>query len=84
MKTRESQVFFCVVYDTAAKKTIWYNKIWKPSDLAKYLNGKGKGWQWVRSYIRKQDYLSNPDNYYAIFDKDNPVTEFTYKSFQNK
>lgn len=84
MKTRESQGFFCVVYDTVAKKTVWYNKTWNPSKLADYLSNKGKEWLWIKSYIKKQDYFSNPDSYYAIFDKDNPITNFNYKPFQNK
>jgi len=84
MKTRESQGFFCVVYNTADKKTIWYNKTWNPSKLANYLMDKGKKWLWIKIYIKKQDYLSNPNSYHSIFDKNNPVIDFNYKPFQRK
>lgn len=81
MKTTESTGFFCVVYDMATKKTVWYNKTWEPAKLANYLTSKGKEWLWIKSYISKQDYFSNPASYHAIFDKDNPVTSFNYKPF---
>ena len=84
MKTINSQGFFCVVYDITTRKTVWYDKIWNPSNLAKYLNGKGEEWLWIRSYINKEDYFSNPDNFYTIFDKDNPITDFNYKPFKIK
>ncbi|PTT36913.1 hypothetical protein DBR28_10445, partial [Chryseobacterium sp. HMWF028] len=61
-----------------------YNKVWNPSKLADNLTGKNKEWLWIKSYIKKQDYQSNPENYYAIFDKENPVRVFNYKPFQNK
>lgn len=79
MKTRESEGFFCVVYFTDTKKTAWYNKTWQPSKLAKSLNN----WLWIKIYINKQDYFSNTKgtNYHAIFDKDNPIQEFTFKPF---
>ncbi|MDR4895121.1 MULTISPECIES: hypothetical protein [unclassified Chryseobacterium] len=81
MKTTESKGFFCVVYDKEAKKTVWYNKVWEPAKLASYLSGKNKDWLWIKIYIKKQDYFSNPDSYHQIFDKDNPVIKFNYKPF---
>jgi hypothetical protein len=86
MKKKESEGFFCVVYFTLDKKTTFYNKTWNPSKLADYLSRNGKTWLWIKIYIRKQDYLSNPqlDGYYKIFDKDNIVSNFTFKQFTKK
>lgn len=83
MKTRESEGFFCVAYLKEAQKTVFYNKTWNPSKLANYLSNNGKEWLWIKIYIRKDDYFSDTkgNNYHAIFDKDNLVTNFTYKPF---
>lgn len=77
MKTTESKGFFCVVYFTDTKKTCFYHKVDKPFKLAKTL----QNWKWIKSYINKQDYYGDPkaNNYYAIFDDENPITEFNFK-----
>ena len=82
MKKQQTSGFFCVVYFSDTKKTGWYNKSWNPADLARKLNN----WLWIKIYIDKQDYHSNPkaNNYYKIFDKDNPIEEFTFKPFIKK
>lgn len=79
MKTRESKGFFCVVYFTDTKKTCFYHKVYTPSDLA----GKLQNWKWIKIYIHKEDYFSDPkaENYYKIFDDKNPVIVFNYKPF---
>lgn len=79
MKTRESKGFFCVVYFSDTKKTAYYHRVYAPSKLAKYL----QNWKWIKSYVDKQDYYSDPkaNNYYSIFDDENPITEFNYKPF---
>lgn len=83
MKTKESQGFFCVVYFTDTKKTGYFHKVWKPSKLASYYANK---WLWIKIYKDKDDYYSNPkaNNYYAIFDKENAVYEFSFHPFQKK
>lgn len=82
MKTKESEGFFCVVYFSDTKKTVWYRKTWQPSKLAKTLNN----WLWIKVYINKDDYFLNPkaNNYLAIFDKNNPIQEFTFKPYMKK
>lgn len=83
MKKKESEGFFCVFYLKEEKKTMWYSKVWKPSTVAEYLDKQNKPWLWIKSYIHKNDYYSNPkgNNYYAIFDKDHPVRDFTFQPF---
>lgn len=83
MKKTESKGFFCVVYLSEEKKTTWYNKVWMPSKLADYLNKEDKKWLWIKIFIDKQDYFSDTkaNNYHAIFDKDNPVQQFTFQPF---
>lgn len=82
MKERESEGFFCVVYFTDTKKTAYYHKVYTPSKLA----GTIANWLWIKVFIDKQDYYSNTKttNYHAIFDKNNPVIEFSYRPFLKK
>lgn len=82
MKTNESKGFFCVVYFSDTKKTCYYHKVWNPSNLAAKLSN----WVWIKSYIDKQDYYSDPklDNYYKIFDKNNSIESFTFQPFLKK
>ncbi len=79
MKTTESKGFFCVVYFTDTQKTAYYHKVWQPSKLAKAL----KNWKWIKSFVDKQVYYHDTKTtaYHAIFDEQNPVTNFTYKNF---
>jgi hypothetical protein len=86
MKKTESKGFFCVVYLSEEKKTTWYNRVWMPSKLVEYLNKENKSWLWIKIYINKNDYFSNTkaSNYHAIFDKDHPVHNFTFRQFANK
>lgn len=82
MKKRESEGFFCVVYFTDTKKTCFYHKSWKPEKLAKKL----QNWKWIKVFIDKQTYYSNPKttDYYAIFDDENPITSFSFQPFSKK
>lgn len=84
MEIKKNEGFFCVVYLKEEKKTVWYNKYWKPSKLASYLTANGKPWLWIKVYISKDIYFADTkaNSYYAIFDKDNPVTDFTFTSFR--
>lgn len=83
MKTVESQGFFCVVYFSDTKKTAYYHKVWNPSKLANYLSNK---WKWIKIYKDKEDYYTNPkaNNYYAIFNEENTVHEFSFHPFVKK
>jgi len=47
------------------------------------LLNNGKEWLWMEVYVNKQDYYSNPqeNNYHAIFDIKNPITDFNFKPF---
>lgn len=83
MKKTESKGFFCVAYLTNEKKTIWYNKVWKPSKMADYLDKENKPWLWIKIFLHKNDYFSNPkaNNYHSIFDKEHPVQDFTFQQF---
>lgn len=67
-------------------KTVFYHKYWKPSKLWDYLKGIGHNIKWLKVFIDKNDYHSNPkaNNYYAIFDDSNPVQHFTFKPFTKK
>lgn len=82
MKSTESKGFFCVVYFTDTKRTCYYHKVWKPKKLAETLNN----WLWIKCYIDKQDYYTNPksNSYYKIFDKENGVVDFTFQPFSKK
>lgn len=82
MKAVESKGFFCVVYFWDTKKTCYYHKVWKPLNLSTTISN----WLWIKCYISKEDYFSAPkaNNYYRIFDKDNPVESFTFKKFSKK
>lgn len=84
MGLQKNEGFFCVVYLKNEKKTVWYKKYWRPSKLANYLTDNGKPWLWVKIYINKDDYFNNTKgtNYHAIFDADNPVTDFTFQPFR--
>lgn len=86
MKKTKSQGFFCVVYLSSEKKTTWYNKVWRPSKLADYLNKENKSWLWIKVFINKQDYFSDTKttNYHAIFDKNHSVNDFTFQPFSKK
>lgn len=87
--------FFCVVYFVLEQeersdkygnkrnvitkaKTAYYHKVYKPKKLADYLKNR---WYWIKGYNTKQDYLDNKNNWIFIFDKDNPVQDFSYKTF---
>jgi hypothetical protein len=82
MKVRESEGFFCVVYFSDTKKTAYYHKVYTPSKLAATL----ANWLWIKVFVDKQDYYSNTKttSYHCIFDKNNPVTEFSYRPFLKK
>ena len=82
MKTKESKGFFCVVYFTDTKRTCYYHKVWNPKKLALSINN----WLWIKSYVSSQDYYSNPkgNNYYAIFDAQNAIRDFTFQKFTKK
>ena len=82
MKSTESKGFFCVVYFKDTKRTCYYHKVWKPKNLAITINN----WLWMKCYIDKQDYFNNPksNNYYVIFDSNNPITDFTFQPFSKK
>ena len=79
MKTTESQGFFCVVYFTDTKKTAYYHKVYTPSKLASTL----ENWLWIKVFIDKSTYYANTKttDYHSIFDKNNPVTEFSFRPF---
>ena len=83
MKTKESQGFFCVIYFIDTKKTAYFHKVWNPSKLATYYANK---WLWIKIYKDKNDYHSNTtaNNYYAIFDETNAVSNFTFHPFTKK
>lgn len=74
----ESKGFFCVVYFLDTKKTCYYHKVHSPYKLAFTL----KNWKWIKIFLRKEDYHSNPkaNNYFAIFDENNPVSVFNFKT----
>jgi len=82
MKKTESKGFFCVVYFSDTKKTCFYHKVWKPKNLASQL----QNWLWIKCFIKKEDYFSDTkaNRYYRIFDKNNPVENFTYQIFSGK
>ncbi len=82
MKTTESKGFFCVVYFYDTKRTCFYHKVWKPKNLASHL----ENWLWIKCFIHKEDYFGNTkaNNYYKIFDKNNPVENFTFQPFSRK
>ncbi|RNA63930.1 hypothetical protein D1631_00015 [Chryseobacterium nematophagum] len=86
MKTKESEGFFCVVYLKEIKKTVFYHKTWNPSKLASYLKNNDKEWLWIKVYIKKEDYYSNPtgNNYHTLFDNNNPPTDFNFRPFSKK
>lgn len=94
-ENKKKEHFFCVVYFVHAweertdkngnikkvissAKTAFYNKVNKPYKLAEYLGNK---WYWIKGYRSRQEYESNKNSYLFIFDKDNPVTQFNFKSF---
>lgn len=82
MKVAESKGFFCVVYFSDTKKTCFYHKVWKPKSLVLKIDN----WLWVKIFIHKDDYFSNPkaNNYYKIFDQHNLVEDFTFQPFSKK
>lgn len=82
MKTKESEGFFCVVYFTDTKKTAYYHKVYTPSKLA----GTLQNWLWVKIFINKEVYYANTKttDYHCIFDKNNPIREFSYRPFLKK
>lgn len=82
MKVAESKGFFCVVYFSDTKKTCFYHKVWKPKNLVLKIDN----WLWVKIFIHKDDYFSNPksNNYYKIFDQHNLVEDFTFQPFSKK
>ena len=67
-------------------KTVYYHKYWNPSKLWHYLRQVGHNVKWLKIYIDKSDYFSNTkgNNYFAIFDENNPVQDFTYSRFAKK
>ena len=80
-KRRASGGFFCVVYLSDDKKTVWYRKQWKPSALVKLLEKRGKPWLWIKTYLTENDYINDKSSFYTIFDKNNPVSDFNYYKF---
>ncbi len=78
--------FLCVVYFESGN-TAKYHSQWNPAKLARALKNP---FRWMKIYIEKSDYELDKandhktQNYYAIFDKDNPVSEFTFKPFYGK
>lgn len=74
--------FFCVVYFKDDKKTVWYRNVRKPYRLANYYNGR---WLWIKIFVDKQTYFSNSKttDYYAIFDKNNDISVFSYSQVKN-
>ena len=51
--------------------------------INKVINRIGGVTKLDKIYISKDDYFSNPkaNNYYAIFDQNNHITEFTFQPF---
>lgn len=80
-KRRASGGFFCVVYLSDDKKTVWYRKQWKPSALVKLFEKRGKPWLWIKTYLTENDYINDKSSFYTIFDKNNPVSDFNYYKF---
>lgn len=66
--------------------TVYYRKVWNPSKLANYFYSQKKEWLWIKIYTDKQDYFSCPkaNNYYAIFDENNPVRSFNFSPFKKQ
>ncbi|HFK5512755.1 TPA: hypothetical protein ACGZ9U_003701 [Elizabethkingia anophelis] len=78
--------FLCVVYFESGN-TAKYHSQWNPAKLARALTNP---WKWMKIYIMKSDYeldkanSHKSRNYYAIFDKDNPIKEFNFGLFYGK
>lgn len=77
-KRRASGGFFCAVYFTNDKKTVWYRKQWNPSKLVELFAKDGRPWLWIKTYLTENDYQTDRNSYYAIFDSKTPVTNFNY------
>lgn len=80
MKQEKVKGFFCVVY-FESKKTGFYHSQWNPARLAKGLRNP---YIWLKVFMTKDEYLADKNNYKAIFDKDNPIQEFTFAPYYGK